>query len=148
MHIGLFRHKLEPKTSLRHWGLGSRLVINGPFLSDSLTRHGWFLKESSREQKCSKVLNWRQVDGLRLEPLYPMLSAHLCCGLSHIDTYIQRDSLKHLDEILAMLPGKYPGFFTTFWAELCVKSRTWPNSDFQWSGHWAVRTRRSSTVSP
>jgi hypothetical protein len=35
-----------------------------------------------------------------------MLSAHLCCGLSHIDTYIQRDSLKHLDEILNFLPGK------------------------------------------
>ena len=48
----------------------------------------------------------QQVDVIRMEPLFPMLSAHLCCGLSHIDSYIQRDSLKHLDEILNSLPGK------------------------------------------
>jgi hypothetical protein len=48
-----------------------------------------------------------------MEPLFPMLSAHLCCGLAHIDTYIQRDSLKHLDEILSSLPSKIFSFGTS-----------------------------------
>lgn len=44
------------------------------------------------------------VEPLQLEPLYDIISAHVCCGLSHIDVDIQLDSLKLLDEIISAVP--------------------------------------------
>ena len=40
------------------------------------------------------------VDASQILPLSPLITAHLCCGLSHIDSNIQLDSLKLLDIIM------------------------------------------------
>jgi len=40
------------------------------------------------------------VDSSQILPLSPLITAHLCCGLSHIDSDIQLDSLKLLDIIM------------------------------------------------
>jgi len=40
------------------------------------------------------------VDSNQILPLSPVITAHLCCGLSHIDADIQLDSLKLLDIII------------------------------------------------
>jgi hypothetical protein len=45
-----------------------------------------------------------QVSPDQIEPLNSSICAHLCCGLSHIDTDIQLDALKLLDVILETTP--------------------------------------------
>lgn len=40
-----------------------------------------------------------------LEPLHGFLSAHLCCGLSHIDASIQFEGLTLLDSLVSVAPG-------------------------------------------
>ena len=49
------------------------------------------------------ILN--KVPSQQLNPLYSIISAHLCCGLSHIDTDIQLDTLKLLDIVIESSPG-------------------------------------------
>jgi pre-rRNA-processing protein IPI1 len=45
-----------------------------------------------------------KVNSSALEPQYPVLCAHLCCGLSHIDDDIQLESIKVLDSIIESQP--------------------------------------------
>ena len=45
-----------------------------------------------------------QVDAESVEPLYNSMCAILCCGLSHINSDIQLDSLKLLDDLVTTLP--------------------------------------------
>jgi len=40
-----------------------------------------------------------------LAPLHPLLSAHLCCALTHIDPRIQQDALNTLDCLLQQAPN-------------------------------------------
>ena len=44
------------------------------------------------------------VDVSQVLPLSTLITAHLCCGLSHIDSDLQRDSLKLLDIIIDCSP--------------------------------------------
>ena len=44
------------------------------------------------------------VDVSQVLPLSALITAHLCCGLSHIDSDLQRDSLKLLDIIIDCSP--------------------------------------------
>ena len=46
-----------------------------------------------------------QVKPSSLESLYPIISAHLCCGLSHIDDEIQLESIKVLDTVIQFQPA-------------------------------------------
>lgn len=46
-----------------------------------------------------------QVNPSSLESLYPIISAHLCCGLSHIDDEIQLESIKVLDTLIQFQPA-------------------------------------------
>jgi len=39
-----------------------------------------------------------------LEPLYDVISVHLCCALSHIDVSVQRGALRVLDTVIDRLP--------------------------------------------
>lgn len=39
-----------------------------------------------------------------VSPFFPILNAHLCCGLSHLNPILQRDSLRMLDELTLSLP--------------------------------------------
>ena len=45
-----------------------------------------------------------QVNSSALEPQYPVLCAHLCCGLSHINDDIQLESIRVLDSIIDSQP--------------------------------------------
>ena len=45
-----------------------------------------------------------QVNPSSLESLYPLISAHLCCGLSHINEDIQLESIRVLDSIIESQP--------------------------------------------
>ena len=46
-----------------------------------------------------------QVNPSSLESLCPIISAHLCCGLSHIDDEIQLESIKVLDTLIQFQPA-------------------------------------------
>ena len=62
--------------------------------------------ESKVRKNAREVLQTvlQNVQDEQVEPLSPMVCAHVCCGLSHIDTNIQLDSLKLLDIIIENCP--------------------------------------------
>lgn len=41
----------------------------------------------------------------RVAPFFPLLSAHLSCAMTHIDTGIQEDAMKILDVLLEHYPA-------------------------------------------
>ena len=45
-----------------------------------------------------------KVNSVTLEPLFSVICAHLCCGLSHIDDDIQLESVRFLDSIVESQP--------------------------------------------
>ncbi|XP_068425459.1 testis-expressed protein 10 homolog [Clinocottus analis] len=47
----------------------------------------------------------QSVTAERVAPFYPVLSAHLTCAMSHIETSIQEDSIKILDVLLEHYPA-------------------------------------------
>lgn len=41
----------------------------------------------------------------RVAPFFPLLSAHLCCAMTHIELSIQEDAMKVLDVLLEYYPA-------------------------------------------
>ena len=62
-----------------------------------LTSHIESKVRSASRSLIQSVLN--KVPSQHLTPLNSIINAHVCCGLSHIDTNIQLDSLKLLDVV-------------------------------------------------
>ena len=93
-------------------GLKELLTNHEKVLDDNLTlilsRLAPLLSE--REQKLRRagvvILEFMltKVKPCTLESLYPLLCAHLCCGLSHIDSDIQFESIRILDTIIESQP--------------------------------------------
>ena len=62
-----------------------------------LTSHIESRVRTASRSLIQSVLN--KVPSQHLTPLNSVINAHVCCGLSHIDTNIQLDSLKLLDVV-------------------------------------------------
>lgn len=67
-----------------------------------LTSHIESRVRTASRSLIQSVLN--KVPSQHLTPLNSVINAHVCCGLSHIDTNIQLDSLKLLDVIIESSP--------------------------------------------
>ncbi len=70
----------------------------------------------------------KQVKPDQVEPLYNSVCALLCCGLSHINSDIQLDSLKLLDDIVSALPqlavAKYDALLPNCLDQVSMKMKT------------------------
>ena len=93
-------------------GLKELLTNHQKVLDDNLTlilsRLAPLLSERERRLRRAGVVILEfmltKVEPLTLESLYPLLCAHLCCGLSHIDSDIQFESIRILDTIIESQP--------------------------------------------
>ena len=93
-------------------GLKELLTIHEKVLDDNLTlilsRLAPLLSERERKLRRAGVaileFMLTKVNPCTLESLYPLLCAHLCCGLSHIDSDIQFESVRILDTIIESQP--------------------------------------------
>ena len=93
-------------------GLKELLTNHQKVLDDNLTlilsRLAPLLSERERKLRRAGVVILEfmltKVEPLTLESLYPLLCAHLCCGLSHIDSDIQFESIRILDTIIESQP--------------------------------------------
>lgn len=55
---------------------------------------------------CSSRFIAQCVPSERVAPFFPLLSAHLSCAMTHIDTGIQEDAMKILDVLLEHYPAQ------------------------------------------
>ena len=93
-------------------GLKELLTNHEKVLDDNLTlilsRLAPLLSERERKLRRAGVVILEfmltKVKPCTLESLYPLLCAHLCCGLSHIDSDIQFESIRILDTIIESQP--------------------------------------------
>jgi len=102
--------RVDGLEGLKELALGSSassLIV--PNLSSILTRLVPLTQDL--ERKLRKLANTiisvvlSQASESSLKPLYSLLSAHLCCALTHIDSRIQLDALNTLDCLLTNAPG-------------------------------------------
>ncbi|XP_034030783.1 testis-expressed protein 10 homolog [Thalassophryne amazonica] len=101
-------------------------------------------KEGNVRAAATRVLRFiaQSVPAERVAPFFPLLSAHLSCAMTHIETGIQEDAMKVLDVLLDHYPGLLaarPGVLLTNFLEMishrqssgaarkaqAAKARTW-----------------------
>lgn len=101
-------------------------------------------KDADVRQAATRVLKFiaQSVPAERVAPFFPLLSAHLSCAMTHIETGIQEDAMKVLDVLLEHYPALLaarPAVLLTNFLELIshrqstggskkaqdVKGRTW-----------------------
>ena len=74
-------------------------------ISNVVPLHAHFETKIRNATRSLTTLILNEVDSDQIDPLASLITAHLCCGLSHIDSDIQLDSLKLLDIILESCPN-------------------------------------------
>ena len=96
---------------------GLQQLVSGPGAADLVSSHLPALLAAvvpltqDRERKLRRLATsclgavLTLTPDLSLAPLYPLLTAHLCCALTHLDPRIQFDGLTTLDTLLAQAPG-------------------------------------------
>ncbi|XP_061530833.1 testis-expressed protein 10 homolog [Phycodurus eques] len=64
-------------------------------------------KDANVRVAATRVLRYiaQSVPAERVAPFFPLLSAHLCCAMTHIELSIQEDAMKILDVVLEHYPA-------------------------------------------
>ncbi|XP_037130124.1 testis-expressed protein 10 homolog [Syngnathus acus] len=64
-------------------------------------------KDANVRMAATRVLRYiaQSVPAERVAPFFPLLSAHLCCAMTHIELSIQEDAMKVLDVLLEHYPA-------------------------------------------
>ncbi|CAG11931.1 unnamed protein product, partial [Tetraodon nigroviridis] len=94
-------------------GLRELLTLNPSLLEEHLSRllsevaAVFTDKDGSVRSATTRLLKFiaQSVPAERVAPFFPLLSAHLSCAMTHIDTGIQEDSIKILDVLLEHYPA-------------------------------------------
>ncbi|XP_077432590.1 testis-expressed protein 10 homolog isoform X2 [Vanacampus margaritifer] len=131
-------------------GLRELLSVNPSLLEQHLSRllsevaAVFTDKDANVRVAATRVLRYitQSVPAERVAPFFPLLSAHLCCAMTHIELSIQEDAMKVLDVLLEHYPALLaarPAVLLTNFLELIshrqsnggakkeqeVKGRTW-----------------------
>ncbi|XP_019747674.1 testis-expressed protein 10 homolog isoform X2 [Hippocampus comes] len=94
-------------------GLRELLLVNPSLLEQHLSRllsevaAVFTDKDANVRVAATRVLRYiaQSVPAERVAPFFPLLSAHLCCAMTHIELSIQEDAMKVLDVLLEHYPA-------------------------------------------
>nr|XP_057940448.1 testis-expressed protein 10 homolog [Doryrhamphus excisus]XP_057940449.1 testis-expressed protein 10 homolog [Doryrhamphus excisus] len=141
-------------------GLRELLSVNPSLLEQHLSRllsevaAVFTDKDGNVRVAATRVLRYisQSVPAERVAPFFPLLSAHLCCAMTHIELGIQEDAMKVLDVLLEHYPALLaarPAVLLTNFLELIShrQSSTGAKKDQDPKGRtWALSVNPCRTV--
>ncbi|XP_077577443.1 testis-expressed protein 10 homolog [Stigmatopora nigra] len=109
-------------------------------------------KDANVRLTATRVLRYiaQSVPAERVAPFFPLLSAHLCCAMTHIEFSIQEDAMKILDVMLEHYPellAARPAVLLTNFLELISHRQNGGKKEVEGKGQkWALSVNPKRTV--
>ncbi|XP_057691484.1 testis-expressed protein 10 homolog [Corythoichthys intestinalis] len=109
-------------------------------------------KDANVRVTATRVLRYiaQSVPAERVAPFFPLLSAHLCCAMTHIELSIQEDAMKVLDVLLEHYPqllAARPAVLLTNFLELISHRQNGAKKEPEGKGRtWALSVNPRRTV--